>query len=315
MAVGSAAQAQTAPAGAVGSWPARPIRVVIPFPPGSPQDFIVRLVGDRVGADLKQPLVVENRPGAGGNIGVEMVAKAPADGYTVLATVDTVVTINPHIYRSLSFRPDVDLVPVIYLANDAQTLVCHPGVPVKTLPEFIAWARSGTVNYASGGQGVPGHMATELFMAATGLRMNHVPYKGPGPAMQDVMAGQVSCGFLATAVVMPQVRAGKLTGIAVSQTKRSPIAPELPTVAEAGVPGYDAGFGELLMVARGTPEPIIRTLWETFGRALSQPDVRERMMAVDLEYVPGTPAEAAARLQRDSVKWKAVTDRIGLKVD
>ena len=225
------------------------------------------------------------------------------------------MTINPHIYRKLTFKPDVDLVPVIYLANDAQTLVCHPSVPVKSVADFIAYAKANPLNYASGGQGVPGHMATELFMAATGIKMTHIPYKGPGPAMQDVIAGQVPCGFLATPVVIPHVKSGKLNGLAVSQTKRSPIAPDLPTVAEAGVPGYDAGFGEIVMAPRGTPEPVIRLLADEMAKILAQPDIRERMLASDLEYVPGTPADAAARLQRDSAKWKQVVDKINLQVD
>ena len=296
-------------------YPNKPIRVIVPFPPGSPDDFITRLMSERLQANLKQTLIIENKPGAGGNIGAEIVAKAPPDGYTIMASIDTVVTINPHIYKKLSFRPDTDLVPVVYLANTAQTLVCHPSVPAKTLAEFIAHARTTTLNYASGGQGVPGHMAMELFLAATGLKMTHIPYKGPGPATQDVLAGQVPCGFLATPVVIPHVKAGKLTGIAVSQTRRSPIAPDLPTVAEAGVAGYDAGFGLLVQAPRGTPAPIIRVLSDEIARVLALPEIRERMLASDLEYVPGTPADATARVQRDSAKWKLVVDRIKLQVD
>ena len=297
------------------SYPAKPIRFIIPVPPGAPEDFVMRVISDRLSAALKQPLTIENKPGAGGNIGAEMVAKASPDGYTILASIDTVSTINPHVYKKLSFKPDADLVPVIYLANTAQTLVCHPAVPAKTLTEFIAYAKANTLNYASGGQGIPGHMTMELFNAATGLKMTHIPYKGPGPAMQDVMAGQVPCGFLATPVVVPQIRSGKLTGIAVSQTKRSPIAPELPTVAEAGVPGFDATFGLVVQVPRGTPDAVIRTLSDEIGKVLALPDTRERMLAADLEYVPGSPADAAARVQRDSAKWKLVVEKIKLQVD
>jgi tripartite-type tricarboxylate transporter receptor subunit TctC len=297
------------------AYPNKPIRVIVAFPPGAPHDVIVRLMSDRLTAALKQPLVIENRPGAGGNIAAEFVAKSPADGYTLLATIDTVVTVNPHIYKKLTFRPESDLVPVIYLANTAQTLVCHPSVPARNLGEFIAHARTNSINYASGGPGVPGHIAMELFLAATGLKMTHVPYKGPAAAMQDVLGGQVPCGFLSTPVVMPHVKTGKLLGYAVTPTKRSVMAPDMPTVAEAGVPGYDAQFGEMILAPRGVPEPAVRMLADEMGKILAMPDIRERMLASDMEYVTGTPATAAARLARESAKWKDVVERIKLQVD
>ena len=301
--------------GAAQTYPAKPIRIVVPFPPGAPEDFVTRVISERLQTNLKQSLIIENRPGAGGNIGAEIVAKAPPDGYTIMAAIDTVVTINPHIYKKLSFRPEADFVPVVYLANTAQTLVCHPSVPAKTLAEFVAHAKTNSLNYASGGQGVPGHMTMELFMSASGIKMTHIPYKGPGPATQDVLAGQVPCGFLATPVVIPHVKTGKLTGLAVSQTKRSPIAPELPTVAEAGFAGFDAGFGLLLQAPRGTPDAVVRLLADEVAKVLALPDTRERMLAADLEYVPGTPASAAARVASDSAKWRQVVDRIKLQVD
>ena len=301
--------------GAAQTYPAKPIRIVVPFPPGAPEDFVTRVISERLQTNLRQSLIIENRPGAGGNIGAEIVAKAPPDGYTIMAAIDTVVTINPHIYKKLSFRPEADFVPVVYLANTAQTLVCHPSVPAKNLAEFVAHAKTNSLNYASGGQGVPGHMTMELFMSASGIKMTHIPYKGPGPATQDVLAGQVPCGFLATPVVIPHVKTGKLTGLAVSQTKRSPIAPELPTVAEAGFAGFDAGFGLLLQAPRGTPDAVVRLLADEVAKVLALPDTRERMLAADLEYVPGTPASAAARVASDSAKWRQVVDRIKLQVD
>ena len=301
--------------GAAQTYPAKPIRIVVPFPPGAPEDFVTRVISERLQTNLRQSLIIENRPGAGGNIGAEIVAKAPPDGYTIMAAIDTVVTINPHIYKKLSFRPEADFVPVVYLANTAQTLVCHPSVPAKTLAEFVAHAKTNSLNYASGGQGVPGHMTMELFMSASGIKLTHIPYKGPGPATQDVLAGQVPCGFLATPVVIPHVKTGKLTGLAVSQTKRSPIAPELPTVAEAGFAGFDAGFGLLLQAPRGTPDAVVRLLADEVAKVLALPDTRERMLAADLEYVPGTPASAAARVASDSAKWRQVVDRIKLQVD
>lgn len=296
------------------NFPSKPIRAVIPFPPGTPQDFILRLISDRLQVALKQPLIMENRPGATGTIGTEIVAKAPPDGYTILVTVDSVITISPHVYKKLGYAPG-DLAPVIYLADSTLTLACHPSVGVKSAAELVAHAKSNRVNYASGGAGAPGHLAMEMFTAAAGVAMNHVPYKGPGPAAQDMLAGHVQCGFLATPAVMPHVKAGKLSGLAVSTPKRSPIAPELPTLAEAGVTGFSAGFGEMVLVPRGTPEPVIRVLADEIAKALAQADVRERMTASDLVYTPGTPGEAAARLQRESARWKDVVDRIKLQVD
>jgi tripartite-type tricarboxylate transporter receptor subunit TctC len=297
------------------TFPGKPVRVIVSFPPGTPNDFILRTIGESFLADAKQPLILDNQPGAGGNIGAEAVARAVPDGYTLLGTIDTVVTANPRIYKKLSFKADADLVPVIYLANAAQTLVCHPSVPVQSVAELIAYAKANPMNYASGGVGVPGHLAAELFLASTGVKMNHVPYKGPAPATQDVIAGHVACGFLATPVVMPHVKSGKLRGLGVTSARRSPIAPELPTIAEAGVPGYEATFGEMVLAPKGTPENVVIALNERIAKLLQRPDVRERMLAVDLEFVPNDPSQAAARLRAESEKWARVVDRLGLKVE
>ena len=297
------------------AYPSRPINVVVAFPPGAPNDIIVRLVAEPFNAAMKQPLIADNRAGAGGNLAAEWVARSPADGYTVLATIDTVVTINPRLYKKLTFRADTDLRPVIYLANTAQTLVCNPAVPVKTVAEFVAYAKTHDLDYASGGQRTPGHLSAELLIAATGVKMNHVPYKGPGPATQDVIAGQVPCGFLATPVVMPHVKSGKLNALGVTSTKRVPIAPEVPTIAESGVAGYEAAFGEMLLVPKGTPDAVVKHLNEMIGKILQQPEVRDRMLASDLEFVPNTVDEAAARLRRETQKWGAVIDRLGLQLD
>jgi len=193
--------------------------------------------------------------------------------------------------------------------------VCNPAVPVKTVAEFVAYAKTHDLDYASGGQGTPGHLSAELFIAATGVKMNHVPYKGPGPATQDVIAGQVPCGFLATPVVMPHVKSGKLNALGVTSTKRVPIAPEVPTIAESGVAGYEAAFGEMLLVPKGTPDAVVKHLNEMIGKILQQPEVRDRMLASDLEFVPNTVDEAAARLRRETQKWGAVIDRLGLQLD
>jgi len=296
------------------SYPTKPVLAIPAFPPGAPHDFIMRLISDPFKASFKQTLLVENRPGAGGNIAAEFVSRAAPDGYTLLATIDTVVTVNPYLYNTTGFRADTDLTPVIYLANTAQTLVCNPAVPVKSAADLATYAKSHSMSYASGGQGVPGHLAAELFMAATGVKMTHIPYKGPGPATQDVLAGVVPCGFLATPVVMPHVKSGKLTALAVTSPKRSPIAPDVPTMAEAGIAGAEASFGELLLAPKATPANLVALLNQRIAAILQQPDVRERMLAVDLDFVPNTPQQASARVQREGVRWKEVVDRLGLKV-
>ncbi|MBC5768454.1 Bug family tripartite tricarboxylate transporter substrate binding protein [Ramlibacter albus] len=295
-------------------YPTRPVTAVPAFPPGTPNDFIMRLVGEKFAAEFKQPLIVDNKPGAGGNVAAEAVSRAAPDGYTLLATVDTVVTANPSLYKT-NFSADTDLAPVLYLANAAQTLVCNPSVPVKSVGDLVALARAQRMSYASGGHGVPGHLAAELFAAATGVQMTHVPYRGPGPAAQDVMAGVVPCGFLATAVVMPHVKAGKLQALAVTSARRSPIAPDVPTMAEAGIANYEVSFGEVLLAPKGTPPQVIRQLNTAIGRVLQQPDVREKMLAADLEFVPNTPEQAAARLKQERQRWKQVIERLGLRAD
>ena len=296
------------------SYPSKPVTVISAFPPSS-NDLIIRMVDGPFQAAFKQPLVIENRPGAGGNIAAEAVMRSAPDGHTLLVTVDTVVTVNPHVYRNLKFKVDADLVPVIYLANSAQTLVCHPSVPVKSVSELMAYAKSHEMSYASGGQGVPGHLAAEMFLAATGLRMTHIPYKGPNAALQDLMGGNVQCGFLSTPVVMPHVKSGKLIGLAVTTAKRSPIAMELPTMSEAGVAGFEAAFGQLLLAPKGTPPAVVAALNEAFSAVLAQADVRNKMLAMDMEFIPNTPEQAAARMRRESDKWARVVDRLGLRAD
>ena len=295
-------------------YPSRAVTAVPAFPPGAPNDFIMRLVGEQFRTGMKQSLIVDNRPGAAGNIAAELVARSLPDGYTLLATIDTVVTANPSLYKTLNFKADADLAPVIYLANTAQMLVCHPAVPVKTLSDFIDYARSHPLDFASGGQGVPGHLAAELFMAASGVKMTHVAYKGPGPATQDVLAAVVPCGFLATPVVMPHVKSGKLTALGVTSSRRSPIAPNVPTIEEAGIAGYEAAFGEVLLAPVATPASIVARLNAEMSRILQQPDIREKMLAADLEFVPNTPQEAAMRLQTEGQRWKRTIAELGLKI-
>ena len=296
------------------AWPDKAIRVVLPFPPGGPSDIVMRLAAEKMQATLKQTIVIDNKPGAGGNLGAADVARAAPDGYTWLWGTDTLVTVNPHVYKSIGYKPD-ELQSVSVGTQFSQTLVCHPALGVKTLAELVAKARGNQLSYASGGAGVPGHLSMELLQHMAGFEMTHIPYKGPAPAMQDVLGGQVPCGLLAGPTVLPQVRAGKLVALAVSGHARSPTLPEVPTIAEAGVPGYEADFALVLFAPRATPEPIVTRFRQAFVDALRSPDVVDKLKASDQTVVGSTPAQAAAALAADSRKWGEVARRIKLGLD
>jgi tripartite-type tricarboxylate transporter receptor subunit TctC len=296
------------------NWPEKPIRFILPFPPGGPSDMVVRLAADKLQTALKQPVIVENRPGAGGNLGAAEASRAAPDGYTWLMTPDSVITVNPHVYKQLNFKVD-DLAPVSRATQFSSTLVCHPKTGVKSVAELIAKAKSSAMNYASGGAGVPGHLSMELLQAMAGFDMAHVPYKGPAPAMQDVIGGQVDCGLLAGPTVLPHVRSGKLVALGVSGIKRSPSLPDVPTISEAGVSGYRADFGLALFAPKGTPEPIMARFRLAFIDALRAPDVVEKLKSTDQEVVGSSPQEAARSLAEDSKKWGEVARRIKLGLD
>lgn len=297
-------------------YPDKPVRLVLPYPPGGPSDFVSRAIAEPFRARFQQPLLVENRPGAGGNIGSEMVAKSPPDGLNLLVITDTVVTVNPHVYKKMGFDPARDLVPVTLLTGFSQMLVCNTAVQAKSVAELVAQAKKQPLNYASGGAGVPGHLAMELFLSFAGVEMRHIPYKGPAPATQDVIAGQVHCGFLATPTVLPHVRAGRVNALAISATRRSPLAPQVPAVAEAGYKEYDATFYLVLTVPRGTPESILQSLNSFANEVLKSPEVQEKVLTpTDQVPVGGSPADAAARLREISAKWEKVVKRIGLSLD
>jgi tripartite-type tricarboxylate transporter receptor subunit TctC len=301
------AQAQT-------SWPGKPVRVLLPFPPGGPSDMVIRLAAEKMQIALKQPIVIDNKPGAGGNLGSAEVARAAPDGSTWLWGTDTLVTVNPHVYKQLGFKVE-DLQPVTLGTTFSQTLVCNPALGVKTLNELIAKARAEKLSYASGGAGVPGHLSMELLQSMAGFEMVHVPYKGPAPATQDVVGNQVPCGLLAGPTVLPHVRSGKLVALAVSGQARSPTLPDVPTIAEAGVPGYAADFSLVMFAPRGTPQPIIEQFRQAFVDALKAPDVTEKLRASDQVVVGSTSAQAAAVLSADSKKWGEVARRINLGLD
>ena len=295
-------------------WPQRPIRVLIPFPPGGPTDIVMRAAADGMQAALKQPVVIDNKPGAGGNIGASEVARAAPDGHTWLFSTDTVITVNPHVYKSLGYKLE-ELRPVMIVTQFSQTLVCNPALGIRTLGELIARSRRDKLSYASGGAGVPGHLSMELLLHMAGVEMAHVPYKGPAPATIDVVAGQVPCGLLAGPTVLPHVRGGRLVALAVSGKTRAPTLPDTPTIGEAGVAGYEADFALVLQAPRSTPDDIIERMREAMLAALGSTEVRSRLAASDQVVVGSTPAQAAAVLEADSRKWADVARRIKLGLD
>ena len=296
------------------SWPQKPIKVIAPYPPGGPSDLVMRTAAEKIQAQLKQPIVIENQPGAGGNIGAAAVARATPDGYTFLIATDTLLTVNPHVYKTMPFKMD-DLKPISVLSSFSQTLVCNPSLGVKTLPELIAKAKTTPLSYASGGAGVPGHLSTELLLNMTGMQMMHVPYKGPAPAMQDVLANQVPCGLLAGPTVLPHVRSGKLNALAVSGQSRSPTLPDVPTIAEAGVKGYEADFSLILLAPKNVPDEVMAKFRQAVVDALRSPEATERLKATDQVVIGSTPEVAAAKIAKDHAKWGVVARKIGLSLD
>ena len=296
------------------SWPDKPIKLIVPLPPGGSSDIVLRAAMEKMQPLLKQALVLENKPGANGNLGASEVARATPDGYTWLWTTDTTITVNPHVYEKMLFDITA-LEPVVRAVAFSQILVCNPNLGAKTLSELVQKAKEKEISYASGGSGSPGHLTTELFKVAAGIPMLHIPYKGPAAAMQDVMGGQVACGFLAGPTVLPPVRAGRLTALAISGTRRSALLPEVPTVAESGYPGFDATFSLALFAPKGTPAPVQQSMQSAMVAALKSADIVEKLRLSDLEVIASTQPDAGQRLASDSKKWGDVAKRIKLKLD
>lgn len=297
-------------------WPAKPIRVIVNFPPGGAADHIARLVGPPLGEALAQPVVVENRAGANGNIGTEAVVRSAPDGYTLLMSAGSPIVINPHVYAKLPFDPLKDLEPVAPAARIAVFLVVRTGLPVQTMAELIAYARAnpGRLNYGSPGSGSSPHVAAEMLKRATGIDIVHVPYKGGGPALTDLLAGQLDLWF-DPGVGLPHVKAGKLRLLAVGSPRRSPFFPDTPTVAETGVAGFDADTWFGFYAPAGTPGEITARLNREINRILQTPAAKERLAAIGAEAVALSQREFAALLRADSERFGAVIRAAGIKAD
>lgn len=296
------------------SWPEKPIRVIVPLPPGGPSDIVLRNAAPKILQTLKQPIVIENKPGANGNIGTTDVVRAAGDGYTWLWTTDTTLTVNPHVYEKMPFKAS-DLQPVIRASTFSQTLVCSPKTGLKTVSELVKKAKETPMTYASGGAGSPGHLTTELFNTAAGIQMTHVPYKGPAPAVQDMLGGQVECGFLAGPTVLPHIRAGRLNALAVSGIKRSPLLPEVPTIAESGFPKFDATFSLVLFAPKSTPSNLVQKMHEAFADALKSQDLIDKLTQSDQAVAAESPVDTASRLVQDTQRWGEVARKINLKLE
>lgn len=295
-------------------WPGKALRLVVPFPPGTPSDILMRAISPDLQRDLGQAVIVENKAGATGNIGMQDVVGS-TDGHSVLVGVDTMLTINPHIYKKMNFKPLESLTPVTLMASFNQMLVCHPGVPARNVQEFVDLGRKQALSYASGGAGSPGHLTMEMLLAAAKVGMTHVPYKGPGQAVQDMMGGLVPCAFLTTAVVGPYVTDGRLKALAVSGSKRLSAFPQVPTVAESGVSGFDATFSEMVAVPKSWPAERIQKLQLSITKAISKADIRQKQVSLGLDPLGNSSDEARQRLVGENARWGAVVSRIGLQVD
>jgi tripartite-type tricarboxylate transporter receptor subunit TctC len=303
-------------ASAQAAWPTKAIRILVGSPPGGPSDIVTRVFGEQLSQRLKQPVVVENRPGAGNSLAAGAVARGEPDGYTLVISPDTVVTVNPLVYTKLNFDARTELANVSIVAAFTQMLVCNAGKGVHTVPELVAKAKSTHMTYASGGPGVPGHLAAGMFLQAAGVTMQHVAYKGPAPATLAVLSGEVDCGFLATPTVLPHVKAGKLNALAVSSAVPSPLAPEVPTLAKAlNQPDLDISFKLVLQAPKGTPAPVLAELERAAMDIMKKPDVRAKLQASDLVAVGSTSKEAEAVLKADTARWEPVVRRLEIRAE
>ena len=288
-------------------YPSRPVRVVVPFAPGGPNDIIVRMIAPKLAESLGQPFVVENRAGAGGNIGTDYVAKSPPDGYTLLSVGPGSLIINP-LMGKVPYDTERDFAPVTLMARAPNALVVHPSLPARSVAELIALARArpGAINYASGGNGSTPHLAAALFAGMAGVELTHVPYKGTAPATADLVGGQVQIAFLGIPAVLPYAKSGKLRVLAVTGLRRSPELPDVPTVDESGVPGYEVSPWYGLLAPAATPGAIVARLALEATRIVRAPETREKLALAGAETAGSTPEEFAAVIRADTAAWSRI---------
>lgn len=298
------------------SWPVKPIRFIVPWPPGGGADVLARLLSPKLSEALGRNFIIENRPGAAGNIGTEIAARAPADGYTVVFAYSGTHAINPSLYRQMPFKAS-DFAPISWLSQVPQVVVVHPTVPVKNIKDLIALARArpGQVTYASSGNGAVNHLAGELFNSMAGVKMVHIPYKGGAAASLAVLSGETPVILGEPAGVVPHISAGKLRAIAVTSARRSLGMPNLPTVIETGLPGYDVTSWNGVLTPAGTPPDILSRLNAEFVKAVRAPDLRDKLLAQGFEPVGSTGDEFAEHIRSETAKWGKVVKATGMTID
>src|SRR5450755_980475 len=295
-------------------YPSKPIRMIVPYPPAGVTDIVARTIAEPLAAALGQPIIIDNRGGAAGNIGTDLAAKSAPDGYTILFTLSS-HTINPKLYDKLPFDVEKDFIPISLAAYIPQILVANPSVPANNIKELIALAKSqpGNLNYASVGTGSPGHIAGELFKLKTGIDMVHVPYKGGGPAVTDTLGGQVQLLFVSMPAALQYVKAGRLKAIAVTSDKRSAAAPDVPTIAESGVPGYVVNSWYGALAPARTPPAVVSKLQAVFAKVLQSPDVKDRLFAQGAEATSSTSAEFERLIHDELKQWEFVIREAKIK--
>jgi tripartite-type tricarboxylate transporter receptor subunit TctC len=315
--VGGAATLALAPRRAAAQiYPTRPVTVVIPFPPGGGNDALGRMVADKMSKSLDQQVVVDNRGGAGGTIATRAVARSAPDGYTILLGYTGTLAVNPSLYPNPGYDPRRDFAPIGLIASLSSVLVVHPSLPVRSVAELIAFAKAqpGRINYAFV-PGTVGHITTELFADFAGIKITRIPYKGNGPALTDLIGGHVSMMFLSILPVLEHVRAGTLNALAVTSAMRSALLPDVPTIAQSGVPGFSAVIHYGLLAPTGTPRNIIERLNAALVNALAADDVRVRLAAEGGEVLPGTPEDYAADIDSEETRWGALVRKLNLKIE
>ncbi len=299
------------------SWPAKPVRFISPFAPGGGTDITCRVIAPKLADALGQAVVVDNRGGAGGMIGVDLAAKSPPDGYTMVLGTIGPVSINPSLYNKMPYDPVKDLVPVTLAADALNVLVVHPALPAKSVRELIALgkARPNELNFGSSGPGATDHLAGELFNLLTGTKMVHVPYKGGAPAMIDLVAGNVQIIFATVSTAVGQIKSGRIRAVAMAGTKRFVLMPELPTIAEAGVPGFAVNNWYGVFVPAGTPREIVARLNTELVKILHLPDVKQRLLDSGIEAISNTPEQFVVYIQAETRKWAKVVKDANVKVE
>jgi len=317
LAAGLAALVCTAPVAVAADYPTKPITLMIGFAPGGPSDVMARVLTRKMEEILKQPLVIENRAGAGGSIAGAAVARAAPDGYTVLLATGSLLAINVSLYKNLGYDPEKDFEPISLVGTQTNVLYLHPSVPAKSFGELIAHARAnpGKLSFGSGGNGTPAHLAGELLKIEAKIDITHVPFRGTGPALQSVIGGHVPMAFNPPSPLLPHIQSGAIRPVAITTLKRTAVLPEIPTIAESGFPGFEATTWHALVVPAGTPKDVIAALHRAIAATVNDPAVRKALTDLGVDVVGGTPEELRAYLKSEIPKWAEVVKASGAKVD